>query len=466
MSIKNFMFMCSLILVFSGLLVACGSGQDSEPVEESEPIVELSAKVGEDEAIGKMIVAEDAPEAKPARVEDPDAIDATQGRFRKTLTSSSSDELTDEQRDQIEELEAIGYLSGSEETGASTGVIVHDAENAFAGYNVYTSGHGPEATMTDMDGNVLHTWKKDFWSIWPKYKIPRKHPGIPFFRRAHLFPNGDLLVIFEGLGIAKLDKNSDVIWANPNYAHHDFWLDDNGDIYVLTHKLRIVERIHPEDIIREDFVSILDKDGNTKDEFSLLECFENSDFRAMHDERARITGDVHHTNSIEVLDGSIADKVPEFKKGNMLVSMCFLSAIAVVDPEKKSVVWAHQGDYRLQHDPKILENGNLMLFDNRGHRPNSTTLEFDPATMEVQWKYRGGEDGTFYSETCGISERLPNGNTLISESDNGRAFEVTPEKEIVWEFRNPNVAGDNGEYIATLFEVVRLPEDFPIDWIP
>ena len=52
----------------------------------------------------------------------------------------------------------------------------------------------------------------------------------------------------------------------------------------------------------------------------------------------------------------------------------------------------------------------------------------------------------------------------MTESDNGRAFEVAPDQEIVWEFYNPYRAGDADEYIATLFEVVRLPPDFPLDW--
>jgi len=62
--------------------------------------------------------------------------------------------------------------------------------------------------------------------------------------------------------------------------------------------------------------------------------------------------------------------------------------------------------------------------------------------------------------TCGAADRLPNGNTLITESDGGRAFEVTQQAEVVWEFYNPHRAGDNREFIATLFEVIRLPSSF------
>ena len=70
-----------------------------------------------------------------------------------------------------------------------------------------------------------------------------------------------------------------------------------------------------------------------------------------------------------------------------------------------------------------------------------------------------------YSAACGVSQRLPNGNTLITESDNGRAFEVTPDSEIVWEFYNPHRAGESDQYIATIFKMTRVPADFPLDWL-
>ena len=44
------------------------------------------------------------------------------------------------------------------------------------------------------------------------------------------------------------------------------------------------------------------------------------------------------------------------------------------------------------------------------------------------------------------------------------AFEVTPGGEIVWEFLSPHRAGQDGALIATLYEMLRLPEDFPTEW--
>ena len=129
-------------------------------------------------------------------------------------------------------------------------------------------------------------------------------------------------------------------------------------------------------------------------------------------------------------------------------------------------MWAKKGTFRSQHDPRILENGHLLLFDNnRKGAGQSAVQEYDPASMEVVWEFRGTPEEPFYTRSCGVSQRLPNGNTLMTESDNGRAIEVTPEKDIVWEFYSPHRAGENDEFVATLFEVKRLPLGFPAEWL-
>jgi hypothetical protein len=106
-----------------------------------------------------------------------------------------------------------------------------------------------------------------------------------------------------------------------------------------------------------------------------------------------------------------------------------------------------------------------LLFDNLGADGQSRVLELEPLTLKTVWEYRGTRQDPFFSAECGTAHRLANGNTLIVESLNGRAFEVTPDKRIVWELYNPHRAGKNKELIATLFDVVRLPPDFGKGWL-
>ena len=84
---------------------------------------------------------------------------------------------------------------------------------------------------------------------------------------------------------------------------------------------------------------------------------------------------------------------------------------------------------------------------------------------------RGGTNAASFSRASRVGLRPPpglrlkNGNTLITESDFGRAFEITREGDVVWEYYNPHRGGENDEFIATLMEVLRLPADFPLDWL-
>jgi len=117
-----------------------------------------------------------------------------------------------------------------------------------------------------------------------------------------------------------------------------------------------------------------------------------------------------------------------------------------------------------QHEPVPLKNGNLLIFDNLGNHRKSRVIEYHTYRKMVTWEYTGSEDRELFSKTCGAAQRLPNGNTLITESDAGRALEVTSEGVIVWEFYNPHRAGENNELIATLFEVKRVDRDY-LQWL-
>ncbi len=389
-----------------------------------------------------------------------------EGRWRRYRTNRFDDSMTSEQRLALERLESIGYVGGVSRARVEAGVTVLDDAEVSAGLNLYTSGHGPEAVLMDMEGRVLHRWRRDFWDIWPDYPIDRDAEATQHFRRAHVYPNGDLLAIFEGLGLVKLDAASNVLWDFPGKAHHDLWVAPDGDVWVLTREAHVVPRVSPDAPILEDFVSVLDAGGREKRRVSLLECFERSPprFRDIWLRNKGRRADVFHTNSLEVLDGRFADRDGAFQAGRVLVSMLFLNTVAVIDLDERRVVWAQEGGFSGQHDPKLTDAGTMLIFDNKGGPGLSRILEIDPLDRSLKWEYRGTLEEPFLSHTCGTAQRLPNGNTLITESDNGRAFELTQDKRLVWEYVNPHRAGEDHEYVAVIFEVVRLPSDFPVGW--
>lgn len=392
------------------------------------------------------------------------------GRYRGVRTHQFDPGLNEEQRALVEQLEAIGYATGSNPGQGLTGVTAHDRDRAEAGTNLYTSGHDQVALLMDMEGRVLHEWRADFWSIWPDFPIARTRTGTQYMRHVHLFENGDLLAIYEGMGIVKLDRESNVLWANPCRAHHDLEVQADGAVYTLTREAHLVPRVDPVLPVLEDFITVLDADGREVRRVSVLECFERAPdvvgaWRSVWKANTEAEGDMFHANAVRVLDGSLADRDPAFAAGNVLISSHTLDALFVVDLELEAVVWMARGDFSRQHDPRVLPGGHLLLFDNRGLRTRSRVMELDVGTLETVWSYSGSDDPPFYTHTCGVAQRLPGGNTLVTESDNGRAFEVTPDGAIVWEYYNPHRAGEDGEFIASLVEMERFPPDHAFDWL-
>ncbi|MBD3348662.1 MAG: hypothetical protein GF400_05655, partial [Candidatus Eisenbacteria bacterium] len=382
----------------------------------------------------------------------------------------SEEELTERQKEAYRRLLSVGYLSGSNPVPANSGVVIYDGSKTYYGLNFYTSGHMPGAILMNMKGDVLHEWKMGFLEAWnemPGDERPRSIKSGGFWRRAHLFENGDVIGIYDWIGMVKVDKDSELIWARFGGFHHDLEVMPDGRIFTLVRKARIVPRIHPELPVLEDFIVVLDENGRELDRVSVLEAIENSEHTYLLSE-LKEHGDIFHTNTIEVLDGRLADEIPGFERGNVLITIRELGSIAVVDLEEKKVVWSFDGHWRKPHQATVLPNENIMIFDNKGNRGRSQIVEFDPATLEGVWIYRGEEPDDFYSGQCGSNQRLPNGNTLITETDRGKAFEVTPEGEVVWKYVNPAHAvkqESNEELIASLFEVLRLPPEFPTHWL-
>jgi hypothetical protein len=176
-----------------------------------------------------------------------------------------------------------------------------------------------------------------------------------------------------------------------------------------------------------------------------------------------------------------------FAPNNVIISSREASLLAIVARDG-SIVW-RLGPNFLESDalraigqiigqhhahliPKGLPGaGNLMVFDNGGAsgygppsgmaprgtgvfaRPSSRVLEIDPVSLKLVWSYTGGAQ--FFSTNISGAQRLPNGNTLITEGAGGRVFEVTSDRQIVWEWMNAPAAGTRTP--ATVYRAYRIP---------
>jgi hypothetical protein len=346
-------------------------------------------------------------------------------------------------------------------------VLVHDADLAWPGLNFYTSGHAAEALLVDMRGRVLHRWSFPFARAFPAAppEPDAETRGRHHWRRAYPQPGGDLIAIYEGQGLVRLDARSELVWTSELRAHHAAQVQPSGELWVLTRKLS-EERGRA---IAEDFVSVLDAaTGAPLSETSVLAALARSPYAGLLRE-GKQEGDLLHTNALEVLDGRCAGSHPAFRSGSVLLSSRVLSALFVLDPSaaggRGEITWAQRGSFRAQHDPRLLGDCSILLFDNSGAEPHSRVLEVaignDGRSPSERVVFSGTPERRFYTKFCGAAARLPNGNTLVTETGPGRAFEVTAQGRIVWEFVNP--AEDQGRR-ASIFELVRLPPDAAAGW--
>jgi hypothetical protein len=158
-----------------------------------------------------------------------------------------------------------------------------------------------------------------------------------------------------------------------------------------------------------------------------------------------IAFDWAHNNTVQVIGPNAADEAERagggerrFRPGNFLISYRSNDVIAVVERPSGRIVWAWgPGELDGQHKPHMLPTGRILIFDNGTLHGRSRVVELDPLTGEITWEYDGQPDRPFFSHCISGAQRLHNGNTLICDGMNARLFEVTPEKEIVWEFVNP-----------------------------
>jgi len=134
-----------------------------------------------------------------------------------------------------------------------------------------------------------------------------------------------------------------------------------------------------------------------------------------------------------------------------------------------------------QHDaewinPGFPGGGNILLFNNGVDRPGedyssieeiippitsngsyTRTADSPYGPTESNWNYTAENPTDFFAINLGSAQRLPNGNTLICQGPQGLFFEVTAEKEVVWQYTN--LAPDPIDH--QVFKICRYPLDYP-----
>jgi hypothetical protein len=286
-----------------------------------------------------------------------------------------------------------------------------------------------------------------------------------------------------------------------------------GKTLILSHKIAKNKRISNKKLY-DDVIFEVDYEGNVIFEWLASDHFKEMGFT---DPLARaimykypnyvmtrtpgvVGGDWIHINSASwVGPNKWYDAGDErFHPDNIIYDGRQTDTTGIIDRKTGKIVWHLGPDFTaskalrkmgetigLHHAhiiPKGLPGeGNLLIFDNGGYggygapnpgaptglnyalRDHSRVLEIDPITLKVVWQYTANKAGyrdkcRFYSDYVSSAQRLPNGNTLITEGSFGRLFEVTPDFETVWEYVSPFYNRD--ENFNLVYRAYRAPYDY------
>jgi hypothetical protein len=295
-------------------------------------------------------------------------------------------------------------------------------------------------------------------------------------------PNGNVLIIAweskTGEEAASAGRNADMYGNRSMLVDHIFEVEPTGKT-----NGEIVWEWHVWDHLVQDF------DPSKKNYGDVASHPELIDINIGNSRRGRGRGDTdwNHINSVDY----------NVELDQIILSVKYINEIWIIDHGTTTEEaaghsggkrgkggdllyrWGNPQTYKagnasdqqlfVQHDahwvsPGLPGEGNILVFSNGDGWSSSSVVEIIPplnsqglytlksgkafGPAKPVWNYTSSSQYDFSSRTQSGSQRLPNGNTLISSSETSFMFEVTPEKDIVWEYTIPWVirSGSRGGF--------------------
>ncbi|MEM7203658.1 MAG: arylsulfotransferase family protein [Planctomycetota bacterium] len=329
------------------------------------------------------------------------------------------------------------------------------------GWTIELTTTGRRVIVRDLQGQLVKVWSNPL-------------PGWAFAELVKPLSDGRLLALIFDLStlgspphrkrLVEIDWDNNILWQyDPppgTSLHHDFQRLPNGNTLVLLQRRVTIPAISAAEIW-DDVIVEVDRGGNAVWEWS---CGQNYDkFPLSTAQRnylatkpGRSPKVIFHLNSVQAMpDNPWWPQDPSFTPGNLLVSFRELNLVMTIDKGTGDVGWFLMNQVIGPHHPRLIPMGtpgagNILVFDNGGSagappqsRSFSRVIEVDPIAVQVVWFYacvpslHGWCSEKFYTQFQGGAQRLANGNTLITDSDSGRVFEVNRQRWLVWENRTP-----------------------------
>jgi hypothetical protein len=324
--------------------------------------------------------------------------------------------------------------------------------------------------VMDRDGNVVHSWTPDFDEVWPEgYRdFPPRVAEADHIFGLELLPDGSIVANFAQQSTFRMDVCGGVMWRLPNLGHHSVGLDPDGTLWVPAEnyipadgEVDIPNAAPP---FHDWTITNLSLDGELLHSYSVADLLRDNGLESLLYLASRergaphVTADPLHLNSVKALPEGVRSRL--FDPGDLVVSLRNISTLLVLDGDTMEVKWRTTGPFFRQHDPIFLPGDRISVFDNRpvandDGAHESQIMQVNARTGEATVVLGGDGPGEepFYSSILGDHEYLPNGNILVTPSDEGRVLEYTPDGRLAWWWQNRLDNETNGR----TFEASVLP---------
>jgi len=285
---------------------------------------------------------------------------------------------------------------------------------------------------------------------------PRKRHRT-FVHGLAFLDDASLIFTFDGsVSLQRVDRCGERQWAIGGNFHHTVTLDDTGGsvwtlgstdtiFQVSVKDGEIIRRISMEDVIlKNPMIDILE-----------IRRMHSSDLGT----NSRNTAgswmeDSIHLNDVDPLPAALADRFEGFDAGDLLVSARSLNLVFIIDPDTLEVKWWRVGMVQRQHDPDWLPNGEIMVLNNRMSRDFSEIISIDPGSFRRTTLFDGRQNN-FYTRIRGKHQMTETGHLIVTSTQQGRAFEVNGDGDVVLEFVNLKPDSDSTNYVIS--ELKWLP---------
>ena len=318
--------------------------------------------------------------------------------------------------------------------------------------------------IIDIKNNkIIHTYKPDIDKINSISKIDRKIANLERdhdlsrYRIIHplLLKSGDLVFNAIYTPMIKIDKCSNLIWIIDKIFHHTNEIDGDGNIWSPGTKYPSrFEKL--EKNFKDDVIFKISPDGKVLLERSIIEILINNKLE-------KLIGNYSGDDPIHLNDVQPAlDDSPFWKKGDLFLSMRHISTIMLYRPSTDKVIWYKQSGWNYQHDVDIINEHQILVFDNnvKWHKKTSNELKlikYDFKNKNISEDYKNLlNDNDVKTKGEGLQETVDE-DIFIEENNYARLIFGDKLGNIKWEYIN---RAKNGNLYRLNWSSILKKDDF------